>query len=270
VLSVTGVTYDSTTDDWVQSIHASTSQLQVECNNIVLNNNMSRKSSTSDSKKIKSQKNKTKAKKKLPRLQRAAAIVFDGAARVEHLQGFSQRKQARRQYGHAQQKVKDRQQKLERRAAIRAAEREQIEQAEAVKGPLLEVNPRKRGDEEVTQQVLFDGVETEQQWGGHVVVVTSTHIPGDSDDEEGTSDKPVHKNTDTEQLYAGNIQKYLKVASGKVSSSKQSKPQKRRGQHGATHMKGVKNAGDLKVAQKMLQRSTQKKAAAPQRKGGQR
>jgi ribosomal RNA-processing protein 17 len=231
---------------------------------------MSKKGNTSESRKNKSQKKKTTTNKKFPRLQRAAAIVFDGAARIEHLQGFSQRKQARRQYGHAQQKVKDRQQKLERRAAIRAAEREQIEQAEAVKGPLLKVNPSKRVEEETTLQVLFDGAETEQQWGGHVVVVTSTHIPGDSDDEEATSDKPVQKNTDAEQLYAGNIQRYLKHASGKVSSSKQSKSQKRRGQHGATHMKGVKNAGDLKVAQKMLQRSTQKKAAAPQRKGGRR
>lgn len=229
---------------------------------------MSRKSSTPDSKKNKDQKKKKTTNKKFPRLQRAAAIVFDGAARIEHLQGFSQRKQARRQYGHAQQKVKDRQQKLERRAAIRAAEREQIEQAEAVKGPLLKVNPMKRDEEEVTQQVLFDGAETEQQWGGHVVVVTSTHIPGDSDDEEAPSNKSVQKNTDTEQVYAGNIQRYLKDASGKVS--KQSKQQKRRGQHGATHMKGVKSAGDLKVAQKMLQRSTHKKAAVPHRKGGRR
>lgn len=233
---------------------------------------MAKQRSTSEIKKSKIRKKitNTSIKKNSTRLQRSAAIVFDSAARLEHLQGFSQRKQARRQYGHAQQKVKDRQQKLERRAAIRAAEREQIEQAEAVKGPLLKVNPTKRDEEEITQQVLFDGLEMEQQWGGHVVVVTSTHIPGDSDDEVVTSDKPSKTNTDTEQLYAGNIQRYLKDASGKASSSKHSKPQKRRGQHGATHMKGVKSAGDLKVAQKMLQRSTQKKSAAPQRKGGRR
>ena len=237
------------------------------------NNTMTKKNSNHHTKR--STKKADKKKKKPPIVKCERAIVFDAAARRAHLCGFAQRKAERRRYGHAQQHVKDRQAKLERRAERRQAQQEQIALAEAQRGAALLALPSNQAAS-VETQVLWDGVETQQQWGGAVVVVTSTHIPGDSDDEASAHPpkQQPHQNTDTEQLYAGKVEKYLKRATATTTKQK-AKTQFRRGQHGATHM--FKSAADLKVAQKMLQRSSQKgtsskgkPATHPRRRGGPR
>jgi hypothetical protein len=149
--------------------------------------------------------------------------------------------------------------------------------------PLLLSNPTE------TVQLLLNGEETEQQWGGHVVVVTSTQIPGDYSEDEADDDEkhepnnqgsetnvgrggqqpPRQNKIDTEQVYAGNIEKYLKNMKGNLPSKKGRKTtssmkhlsatrKQRGGQHGAMQMKGVGSGADMKVAQKMLARSTSK------------
>jgi hypothetical protein len=227
-----------------------------------------------------------------------ASIEFDAVARYQHLTGFTERKRARRAYGLAQQKMKDRKAKLEHRAAIRTAERDFIDEAEKLKqqfqkehqegtistsskidaidddnnnGDLFDNhevnNTDTKNESEETIQVLFDGEETEQQWGGHVVVTTSTHIPGDSDDDDDNDDniKQIQHKQDTDQEYAGKIEKYLKNMKGNLPSKKKktighvatiAKKHRAKGQHGAINMKGVGTAADMKVAQKMLARSS--------------
>lgn len=239
------------------------------------------------------------------------SIEFDATARYQHLTGFSERKRARRTFGLAQQKMKDRKAKLEHRAAIRTAERDFITEAEQRKqqhyddqvlqqqqsqhGALLvnlvrdddddddrSVSSKKVAEQSTnheTVQILFDGTETEQQWGGHVVVTTSTHIPGDSDNEDdgdNNLEKKDHQrydknntNHDTEQVNAGKIERYIKTIQGHLPKSKKrttvasnnsSNNNKRtKGQHGAANMKGVGNAADFKVAQQMLSRSSNHK-----------
>ena len=235
------------------------------------------------------------------------SIEFDATARYQHLTGFSERKRARRTFGLAQQKMKDRKAKLEHRAAIRTAERDFITEAEQRKqqhyddqvlqqqqsqhGALLvnlvrdddddddrSVSSKKVAEQSTnheTVQILFDGTETEQQWGGHVVVTTSTHIPGDSDNEDDNNlEKKDHQrydknntNHDTEQVNAGKIEKYIKTIQGHLPKSKKrttvasnnSSNKRTKGQHGAANMKGVGNAADFKVAQQMLSRSSNHK-----------
>ena len=281
------------------------------------------KRNTKDDKKP-SKGKRDKNDKKIKVLKKGvASIEFDATARYEHLTGFSERKRARRAYGLAQQKIKDRKSKLEHRAAIRTAERDFIEEAEKLKQQHYHLQqqphqhgtftmnpyddddnqsvPMKKGDKQTTDedetvQILFDSEETEQQWGGHVVVTTSTHIPGDSDndDDDDFSDaKKIEKrrntseNHDTEQAYAGNIEKYIKTIKGNLPSKKKrsapptantstsSSNKRTKGQHGATNMKGVGSAADMKVAQKMLSRSTTKitkgsSGGKKGRKGGKR
>jgi Nucleolar protein 12 (25kDa) len=247
------------------------------------------------------------------------SIEFDATARYQHLTGFSERKRARRAYGLAQQKMKDRKSILEHRAAIRTAERDFIVEAEKLKQEhshlqqeqqhgttiMKFMNPDDDTDDndskgstmnqeedmnaEETIQVLFDGEETEQKWGGHVIVTTSTHIPGESDDDSIDDDdddndnrKNMVKNHDTEQEYAGNIEKYIKSMKGNLPSKKKrtggiplagttvpsNKKSRTKGQHGATNMKGVGSAADMKVAQKMLSRSTSKSTKRSMSSGG--
>jgi hypothetical protein len=281
----------------------------------------SKRNNTKDKKNSKGVKRDSKNDKKIKVLKKGvASIEFDATARYQHLTGFSERKRARRAYGLAQQKIKDRKSKLEHRAAIRTAERDFIEEAEKLKqqhfqlqlqhqqqhGALI-INPNddnnnnqssamnktNEQDTEETVQILFDSEETEQQWGGHVVVTTSTHIPGDSDNDEDDDDDERNnkrkdtttENHDTEQQYAGNIERYIKTIKGNLPSKKRrtassvtnntTSNKRTKGQHGATNMKGVGSAADMKVAQKMLSRSTTRVtkgsiAGRKGRKGGKR
>ena len=90
------------------------------------------KRNTKDKKHPKAKRDKNDKKMKVLK-KGVASIEFDATARYQHLTGFSERKQARRAYGLAHQKIKDRKSKLEHRAAIRTAERDFIEEAEKLK-----------------------------------------------------------------------------------------------------------------------------------------
>jgi ribosomal RNA-processing protein 17 len=226
--------------------------------------------------------------------------VFDPNARDEYLRGFSKRKEERRAYGLAMQKVKDRKARLEQRAELRQARREQVEEAERQKQSLIEENlmgrqgatgrlgfagtsggaeadddavaSTRRRDESAFEKVeTYQDDQTRAQWGGEVVVTTSSHIPGASDDEddEGSDDgggrrskKKPRLAVDAEQEYAGNVEKYLKEIKTKLPSKKKKDGSKKhKGVHGASHMKGITGSGDIKIAKRALDRFQQKKAS---------
>lgn len=165
-----------------------------------------------------------------PQPRADAMIVFDAEARRLHLTGFSERKRARRMYGLAMQKVKDRTARLEHRAELRSVTQERIAESEerrhldaqerlllqqkqqrqqSSKSSTIKADPlfaRLADDddddahEETATTVVqtYEGKETQQQWGGLVVVTTSTHIPGDSDD-DGDNDDGDNDEQDEEQ-----------------------------------------------------------------------
>jgi len=254
-------------------------------------------------KKVKSKANKNNGR----RPKRVASIVFDAEARTKYLQGFSQRKTERRAFGLAMQKVKDRKAKLEHRAELKSAEREQIQEAEQRKQQLLQQSilldlPLPRDDllanhssllpkeddnddnsqnnddddddkSETTNIETYQDEQTQQQWGGTVIVTTSTHIPGqdEPDDDHNRQQQQQTKKPrahDAAQEYAGHVERFLKDLKGRMPSKKkkQQEHKQRGGKHGASHMKGVGSAADLKTAQKMLARSTT--AKQPPHKGG--
>lgn len=222
-------------------------------------------------------------KKKQKRPKQVESIVFDAEARTRYLQGFSQRKQQRRAFGLAMQKVKDRKAKLEQRAELKTAELEQIAEAEERKQNLLEemaesvATPFRQnddGDEEhskggedaasETDVVLtYEDEQTQQQWGGQVIVTTSTHIPGAEEEvDTNNSRRRCSKNKkmrhhDVEQEYAGNVEHFLKDLKGHMPAKKKKQEHNKRrgGKHGASNMKGLGSAADLKTAQKVLART---------------
>jgi Nucleolar protein 12 (25kDa) len=258
--------------------------------------------------------------------KRVESVVFDAAARRAHLASASTRKQERRAYGLAMQKVKNRAALLANRAALRQAKAERIATAEQAAATMaattaaaneqtfLGIETAAPNDEtdldsgfadqqeedvvvdeenatfhqppleqaatatttaDTTVVVHYQGDETHSQWGGSVVVTTCTHIP-DSDNEHDDNDvdndqnAPVKKR-DVQQEYAGRVEKYLKQLKGhlpgKKKSTTTSSSNKRGGTHGAVGMKGVGSAATLKVAQKVLARTTPKKVV-PVKKGG--
>jgi ribosomal RNA-processing protein 17 len=224
-------------------------------------------------------------------------IVFDPEARKDYLRGFSDRKKERRAFGLAMQKVKDRTAKLAQRKEEKQDLLKQIEQAEKQKEELMEEvirsrEPRKKeadathddgdsddnskdseGDQKASKTIatmFYNDKQTETQWGGQVVVTTSVvPLDGDSDDEdmdaERTKPRGEKKTFDSQQRYAGNVERYMGELKGKMPSKKKSSTQntKRKGKNGAAEMKGMGGGANLKLAQKALQSTTQVKSKAP-------
>lgn len=206
--------------------------------------------------------------------QRSGEIVFDPDARRSYLQGFSDRKRQRRAFGLAMQKVKDRKAMLEDRAEMRKARKEQVEQAEKQKEELLEeyvqdhansmapvkFTPQNGDEGEIEKVETYEDVQTQQQWGGEVIVTTSTRIPGDSDVDEVRQEPKTRRKTvvDAQQEYAGSVDKFIAKLKGNMPGKRKDRGHKRRGKHGASSMKGMAVAGDLKIAQKVLSRSQAK------------
>lgn len=195
-------------------------------------------------------------------------IKFDPEARKNFLTGASSRKNDRRAYGLAMQKVKDRKHKIEQRKEEKQALKEQVEEAERMKNndlfddydsedELGNGNVDKNGDNENGKvQMTYEDESTQNQFGGHVIVTTSYGIPSDDDESVGESEKP--KNIDTAQRYAGNVEKFMTSLKKKMPSKKakyQSSAGKagHKGMHGAQGMIGG-NAKDLKMAKKTLSR----------------
>ena len=79
--------------------------------------------------------------------------------------------------------------------------------------------------------------------------------------------KKQKQSIDAEQVYAGDVSKFISKLKGNVpGKGKNAHKQKGKGRHGASKMKGMAtNAGDLKIAQKALARSSHLKVKS---KGG--
>lgn len=207
-----------------------------------------------------------KGGKRPPR--RADTITFDPQARSAFLTGFSARKQQRRMFGLAMQKVKDRKARLEQRAARKSAEKEQVEQSEKQREQILEaivaehkhqkVKALKQTEEEIDQVQTYQDTETTQHWGGKVIVTTSTHIPDEDEDEElehNAQQRTKKQNNDEEQAYAGNVEKFLNQLKGNMPAKKRKNSSlKRKGTHGAAKSIG----GNTKTAQSILHRTEAK------------
>lgn len=220
-----------------------------------------------------------------------APIVFDPEARTAHLQGFSDRKRERRAYGLAMQKVKDRKARLEERKELKAAMKEQVEDAEKHKEALLKAvfdenpaflpvpkaieeekddandeKPAPRNlDEPIEKVQLYQDVQTQCQFGGEVIVTCSTTFPNESDNEEderkAAAKVHVEKTVDARQAYAGKVEKFLSKLKGNMPAKKKKahmRQTKTKGNHGAAGMKGMAGSGDLKVAQQVLAKSQAK------------
>lgn len=224
-------------------------------------------------------------------------IVFDPEARRNHLRGFSERKRQRRAFGLAMQRVKDRNEKLEQRKKEKQDILEQVEEAERNKEALLRVtrgeddsepndNDSDSDSDEADSSAMKDALEksaghetktyddeqTEQKWGGQVVVTTSEiQLDGDSDEEEREERNRKKKNVDVQQKYAGNVERFMNELKGNMPGKKRdgrAGPAKRKGKNGAADMKGMGGAANLKLAQKALAKSQAKMKAPSWQKGG--
>ncbi len=176
------------------------------------------------------------------------------------------------------QKVKDREARLEERKEQREAQREKIEDIERNKVTLR--NGLLSGENGVDVEIIDDGScadvaqeqerktfeddHTAHQFGGSVSVTTTFGIPPDDDDDDDdiTNSRaqfyarkqhgPGH--VDEAQKLAGNFRNYIANVKGTLGSKKKSTGRQggRKGQHGASTMKGMGNAASLKVAKKTL------------------
>ncbi|GAX18526.1 hypothetical protein FisN_10Hu274 [Fistulifera solaris] len=208
--------------------------------------------------------------------KRKTEITFDPESRKDYLQGFSQRKQQRRAFGLAMQKVKDRKAKLEKRAERKDALQEQMEQAEQQKAQVLEsllesqpnewlktsLPAKPLAPEPVDTVKLYQDTETKSCWGGEVIVTTSTKMFGEEDSvvDETTHHNKKKKGKDAAQEYAGNVERFMHELKGNLPGKKKKTSSsiiKVKGKHGAAKMKGM--GGDLKTAQRILKQAQTKK-----------
>lgn len=207
--------------------------------------------------------------------RRKLIINFDPEARRDYLQGFSERKRQRRAYGLAMQQVKDRKSKISERKETRQAELERIEQAESQKEELLfEKHGQVEGHNDIetrdteasTITTTYQDVQTQSQFGGQVIVTTTTLPPSDVES-NADEDSPGEKvSVDAQQQYCGSVKKYLQKFKGNMPSKKKHAA-KHKGRHGAATMKGMGGSADLKLAQKALSKS-KAKSIKNDRKGG--
>jgi hypothetical protein len=228
-----------------------------------------------------------------------AEIVFDKEARRAHLTGFAARKRQRRIYGLAMQRVKDRRSAVEHRAELKRELTEQIARAEEQKRRLREAareeadggseeEERRGGEdrpfdvldvvreeerkekeqEQLEKMTVMNDVQTQNQWGGQVIVTTSTHFSNSEDEDESPTRKRKKKKRshDEEQQYAGSVEKYIKQLKGNMPGKKRGAAhvnKRKKGKHGAA---GQMNQGDFKVALTALKRSEAVKKGSKHRK----
>jgi ribosomal RNA-processing protein 17 len=235
---------------------------------------------------------------------RKVEVLFDPDARRDHLQGFSERKRQRRAFGLAMQKVKDRKARIEQRKQDKKDGMEKIEEAERQKEVLLEdqllnsgvlkddVDTDTEGDvddskgdknNEKDKEVAaiserkYDNAQAESKWGGSVTVTTSfVSLEDLSDDDDDDDDDDIResarskKPVDKQQRSAGDVKKYLNEFKAKMPGKKKDGRQvMKKGNNGASEMRGMGGSKNLKDAQKVLGRAKalKKTADAPHKKG---
>jgi len=217
-------------------------------------------------------------------------VSFDADERREYLTGFSKRKKARRVFGLAMQKVKDRKDRLEERKERREAKEERlhalerqqkIQRGEAVlsdsgsdadsdsddDGPGGAVPGPGGAAAPVT--TTYASAPIHDRFGGSVVVTTTEGLPPDSDDEAQAryvelrdamaQRKGVDKGVDADQRRLNSATAYTRALEGSLPGKKKSqKKWTGKGMHGAQHMKGMGGATGVKSAKKVLSRVSAK------------
>mmetsp|Transcript_10766 Transcript_10766/g.22111 ORF Transcript_10766/g.22111 Transcript_10766/m.22111 type:complete len:295 (+) Transcript_10766:71-955(+) len=161
------------------------------------------------------------------------------------------------------------------------------------KSEVTEDHDQKEAQPATVTTAYRDGI-TQDHWGGHVIVTTSTEIPDDDDDDDNdfgaslTQHNPNQddskirkkaapsrkngkkKSVDSRQEYAGKVDKFLGQLKGNMPAKKQKTTLKNNKQ---PTMKGSRagstSAGDVKIAQKALARSKAKRQGK-QRSGSRR
>jgi len=218
----------------------------------------------------------------MKRKNRGKDIVFDPEERRNYLRGFSERKQQRRAFGLAMQKVKDRTAKLEDRKEHRKSELERIEEAERQKRTLLDEAVLGRlGEVDDDTDILptadsktatYQDKASADKWGGQVIVTTTIATFSDESDDEEEGKTKQKQSIDKRQRYAGDVTKFINKMKGSMPAKKKSthggQPQK--GIHGAASMKGIGGATNLKLAKKALSKVNTKVAAPAKGKGKKR
>lgn len=232
--------------------------------------------------------------------RRKVEITFNPADRLNYLTGFSSRKQERRAFGLAMQKVKDREARLEENKEAREAQLEKIEEIERNKKALRGVdNEGGYNDDEFDindnsadgkmparplhqhnekELKTFQDEHTTNQFGGLVSVTTTFGIPSDDEDDNSINSKRVFYarkqhgagHVDEAQKRAGDVHKYITEVKGTMNQSKKgtSKQGGKKGQHGASTMKGMGNAKTLNMAKKTLSKFQAKGAKGAENERG--
>lgn len=218
-------------------------------------------------------------------------ITFDPTDRREYLTGFSTRKKERRAFGLAMQKVKDRQAKLEERKEQREAQLEKIEDIERNKAALRKglagenddddddgddsdggdssddagegCAGRSKGGSKAQHSETFQDERTTHQFGGLVSVTTTFGIPSDDDDDSVKDDDEFFSrrkhgagHVDEAQVKAGSVTNYIAGVKGTMGTKKRGAAgggnKHKKGQHGASTMKGMGSGTALKASKKIL------------------
>ncbi|EJK56126.1 hypothetical protein THAOC_24044 [Thalassiosira oceanica] len=228
----------------------------------------------------------SKAKTSFPR-HRKVEISFNPEDRRGYLTGLSARKKERRAFGLAMQKVKDRQAKIEERKEQRQAQLEKIEDIERNKKALrrgqdgeVEAGSDAESESKLGQDIereshTFQDDQTRSQFGGLVSVTTTYGMPEDddsvTDDRHDFYSRETHdsNHVDEAQKQAGNVNSYIAKVKGSMGSRKKhQKSGGRKGTHGASTMKGMGNANEMKMAKKTLAKYKAKRGKNDRETGG--
>lgn len=151
------------------------------------------------------------AKRSATFTKRSEAGTWDDTARNEYLTGFRKRKRERRVKGHAHAALKERQAKLETRAARSA-------RADALLKRLPEQTLPLGEKQQAT--VCYDDSEVMDQWGSQVTVTTTLGL--DVLDESAPPHSPVEKRVDVAQLRAGSFETMRKKVAATLGKSAKS------------------------------------------------
>ncbi|KAL7541088.1 hypothetical protein ACHAXR_012590 [Thalassiosira sp. AJA248-18] len=238
-----------------------------------------------------------------PKKHKKVVVSFNPTDRHEYLTGFSTRKKDRRAFGLAMQKVKDREAKLEERKESRQAQLEKIEDIERNKVALRKgisgdndddaaaasdddgsVQKHHKPQHNEQEMKTFQDEQTTNQFGGQVRVTTTFGIPSDDDDDDDDDLKASKKefyarkthgagHVDEAQTRAGNVNNYISTVKSSLGSKKRGASgggggKNKKGQHGASTMKGMGNGATLKAAQKTLSKFKARGGKGGDERGG--
>jgi hypothetical protein len=171
-------------------------------------------------------------KQKARQSRKQPDICFDPDALKTHLKGFSARKTARRVFGLAKQKQKERIARNQIRAETKRDSKNnnngEKESEETVEVAIPE-------QDEVDDTIVhYKDVSTQQQWGGDVIVTTTTRIPDDNAEIDlliQEQQQAKKGSEDKDQAYAGSIEKFINQVKARLPAKPKRKKSKHKGKN---------------------------------------